>query len=297
MYNILRLGPDFYKLTSRSLDYVYPLTHIFTSPFDPFLVFVNRIIQWLWLLGPSIFLILLVLSLMSIEKTRLKTFTVLVIWTFVPILISAEYAKVLTARYVLIALPTLSIMAAGIFLNVQFKRILTFMLFLFVGHALIIDILFVNKIEGAPLPSTERSGYLEDWTSGYGIKEVASYLQNYQNTHPNEKLVVGTEGHFGTLPDGLQLYMTNYPQITIIGVGIDLDTLPQSLIDSRKFGNKTFLIINSSRLLIKPSARKGLVEIAAFPKANRQPGTRDYNLLGPRDELLLIEVTQEAVKK
>jgi 4-amino-4-deoxy-L-arabinose transferase-like glycosyltransferase len=34
MYNILRLGPNFSTIASRNLDYVWPITHVFQSPFD-----------------------------------------------------------------------------------------------------------------------------------------------------------------------------------------------------------------------------------------------------------------------
>lgn len=80
----------------------------------------------------------------------------------------------------------------------------------------------------ANLPRSERSGYLEEWTAGQGIKEVADFFAGRGHA------VVGTEGFFGTLPDGLQMYLNDRPQITAIGVGINFNILPDSLVNSRK---------------------------------------------------------------
>src|SRR6185369_15160012 len=85
-------------------------------------------------------------------------------------------------------------------------------------------------------------------------------------------IVVGTEGYFGTLPDGLQMYLYDRPEITVVGVGLDISQLPQSLINSQKFRNRTYLVINSDRF--KGDANKlGLKLIAGYPKATRPDGT------------------------
>ena len=45
MYNILRLGTNFHMIASRNLDYVWPLSHILSNPFDPlnpFLIQIGR---------------------------------------------------------------------------------------------------------------------------------------------------------------------------------------------------------------------------------------------------------------
>ena len=54
------------------------------------------------------------------------------------------------------------------------------------------------------LPKEGRIGYFEEWTAGYGFKEIASFLEEKSK---KESVVVGTEGFFGTLPDGLQIYL------------------------------------------------------------------------------------------
>ena len=72
-------------------------------------------------------------------------------------------------------------------------------------------------------------------------------------------------------------------------LGIDIKELPKSLIESRDAGNKTYLVINNSRLLADPEDLN-LELVAVYPKAFRKPGTREYNTLGPRESLYLFEV-------
>ena len=59
----------------------------------------------------------------------------------------------------------------------------------------------------AKLPLSE-SGYLEGWTAGWGVKSVADYLISRSR---NFNVIIGTEGYFGTLPDGLQIYTDSLP--------------------------------------------------------------------------------------
>ena len=85
------------------------------------------------------------------------------------------------------------------------------------------------------------------------------------------------------------MYLSRFPEITVIGVGLDLNQLPSSLIESKKAGNSTFLVINDSRLRVNYEDLD-LKVVAAYPKAFRKVGTKEYNTLGPRETLYLFEV-------
>ena len=106
--------------------------------------------------------------------------------------------------------------------------------------------------------------------------------------NPSKKIVVGTEGYFGTLPDGFQMYTAAYP-ISVIGVGIDLHEIPRNLNESVEFGNSTYLVINSSRLKM-PLDSPEFEIVASFPKAFRPQFVHEYTLHGPRDTLYLIKI-------
>ena len=291
MYNILRLGPNFQMIAIRNKDYVYPISHLLERPFDPLIPFLNKAFEWFWILGPSVFVILIVLGAIISFKNYKKEVILLLIWALAPLIISAEFAKVFTARYIMFLLPYFAILAALVFLQSRFQKIIIFIFVFFIIHALWLNYKISTDIQNAPLPTSERTGYLEEWTAGTGIREVSDYLKSEWRSNPKQKIVVGTEGYFGTLPDGLQMYLANYPEITVIGVGLDIQELPKSLKESKEAGNKTFLVINSTRLKGDPQ-KLGLTLIAAYPKAFRTLGTRDYSLYGPRETLYFFEVTK-----
>ena len=291
MYNILRLGPNFQLLTIRNMDYVYPIQHIFQSPLDPFKGHMGGIVDYFIRLGPWAFVILLIFGMVRGFKKNYMETLVLLAWGIIPILVNAEFAKVLTARYLLFCLPFLAIIAsqAVLFKGLPGKIVYVTGL-VFIILALNQDRLLLTNVQAANLPHGERSGYLEEWTAGYGIQDVGNYLKAEKLKNPNSQFVVGTEGAFGTLPDGLQIYLNKNPDIIVIGLGIGFYKVPESLIDSKQAGNRTFLVINSTRMLIKDPAKSGLELVAAYPKALRRMGTLEYNLYGPQESLLFYEL-------
>lgn len=290
IYNILRLGPNFHLIASRNMDYVYPLSHLFERPFDPLITFIKASFKWIWIMGPLSLLILSLLTIFSNMKKHWKEIIVLIIWFMVPIAIQSEFAKTLTARYILYPLPYLIILSASSFIikNSLVKKLVYIFLGLFVIQSGVYVYKLVGNPEKANLPRVERSGYLEEWTAGQGIKETAEYLINEDEKNPNEQIVVGTEGYFGTLPDGLQMYLNDYPEIIAVGVGLNFSELPNPLYESKKFGNKTFLLVNKSRFNFYHNPEElGLNIVNEYPKALKPDGSRD--------SLLLLEVMDYAL--
>lgn len=302
MYNILRLGPNFHLIGQRNQDYVLPLSHLWTNPKDPFIFHAHRSLEWLWMLGPAVLVILAGAGLVwGLRKYKRETL-VLSAWAIIPILVQAEFAKVITARYILFSLPTLIILAIIIF-NLKHKLtpfILGIVLTIFTIQAGMIDYKIITKPENAPLPQSERSGYLEEWTAGVGIREAAEFFQKEYQKEPDKKIVVGTEGYFGTLPDGLQIYLKNYPKITVIGTGLSFQTVPKSLLESKAFGNKTYLVVNSSRFndkfKINDYTKLGLNLVISYPKPKRaRNDTHEFFFYGEQDYLYLFEVKEDAL--
>lgn len=288
MYNILRLGPNFNMIAIRNGDYVYPLSHLWTSPKDPFLPFFDRSFEFIWALGPSVILILGILGIILNIKKYWRQTLILLAWFLVPIATQSEFAKVFTARYILFSTPYLFVLAASAFLAKKefMKKIATILFIVFIFHAAKINYFLLTDPQRASLPRGERSGYLEEWTAGTGLKEVADFLISEHKVAPDKTIVVGTEGFFGTLPDGLQIYLNSYPKIIVVGVGIPVMQIDNKLIESRRAGNKTYLVANSTRIW-KEAKVQGLQLLAAYPKAIRPDGSQEA--------LLLFEVTRSVL--
>lgn len=302
MYNVLRLGPNFHLLSSRTSDYVYPVGHILERPLDPLMPFVDRSFEYLWALGPAFLVILSAVAV--INKKHWKSVLVVFIWFSFPIFVVSEFSKTMTARYIYYSLPFFMILSSFVFINSLVKRILdeekyktlkTLLVFafaLFISKTIVVSNTLITSIDAANLPRSERSGYLEEWTAGGGIKEASMVIREMYYNNPDQKIVVGTEGYFGTLPDGMQMYLNDIPDITVIGVGVIIEEVPVQLIESVNAGNTTYLVINSSRLKINETdfEKNGLSVVQSWQKPDRPNTEREYAQYGPHDKLYLLEV-------
>ena len=288
LYNILRLGPEFHMIALRNQDYVFPLSHALTNPWDPLQFHVKEIIEWFWVLVPMTSLLAAVVAIILGWKKHWRVFLPLLAWLLAPLAIQAEYAKVFTARYLLFTIPPLFVLAALGITSVKLKTKTFWIVLALVSlPSLYIDYLFLTAPQKAPLPRVERSGYLELWTAGTGIREVAPFIKAEHEKDPNTQIVVGTEGYFGTLPDGLMIYVADIPKVVVTGVGLSISTVSDPLYEAKKAGNKVYLVANTSRMEVAPEDL-GYNVLASFPKAT-QPS-------GKVESLLLLEVTKKSLK-
>jgi len=277
MYNILRLGENFHMIGIRNYDYVYPFGHLLELPFDPFVSHVNRALEWFETMGPAGLLVLTTIgTVVNLPKFKKEIF-ILLLWGVVPVLVQAEFAKVFTSRYIFFSLPPLVVLAASVLKRIKkppyVYGVYTLVVFFFIQIVLFYVPFFYDPTK-ADWP--ERDGYLADWTAGTGIKNAAALVKEKRDANPSKQIVVGTEGYFGTLPDGLQIYLEREPNIVVIGVGLDLKEVPKSLAESADAGNVTYLVANSSRLsFIRPYEEYGLRVVAQYEKAERENGEQD----------------------
>lgn len=286
IFNILRLGPNFHMLALRNMDYVYPLSHILSSPWDPFKPFIDRSREFYLIMGSGSLMLMWIMGYVLNCKSKFKELLILSAWLLGPIIVSSEFSKTMTARYVFFGLPFYVIIASSIFLhkNKYLNKFSILILGIFIFQALNFDFKLITNPYVANLPRSERSGYLEEWTAGQGIGEIALYLKELSLSNPNAQIVVGTEGYFGTLPDGLQIYFDKDARINVIGIGLQLEEVPSQLTAAKKFGNMVYLVVNNERLNMDYN-KANLKLIKEYPKAVRPDGTHQ--------SLMLFEVTNE----
>ncbi len=280
MYNILRLGPEFSQIALRNKDYVFTLAEVIKHPWDPFTSHIkDSAIFYLYFVTP-VGLLLAMWGIIGQKYSHLKQKIVLVGWFLIPILVQSAFAKQFTARYILFTVPfAIILMALAIEQIGQHtkRHILSLAtLGLVIVPSIYLDYSYVVSPNSSPLPRIERSGYLEEWTAGTGIKQISEYLSKI-----NGPIVVGSEGFFGTPFDGLQLYLNNYKNIRVVGVGVWIDSVDSKL-KNALVDNKVFLVVNSDRLHVDPNTL-GLRLIASYPKAIRPDRTQQ--------SLLFFEVT------
>lgn len=262
IYNILRLGPQFNQIAIRNQDYIWPLTEIIKHPLDPFLPHLTDTFDIFSKYFSVPVIILVSLSFVyTLTNKKFNNYLFLIIcWSILPLIATLTIAKVFTARYILFTIPPL-IVAAGYFISNLPTKVS-----LLVPLALIPNIIFIYNFSTNPFSTTiphSESGYTKDWTSGWGIKEASSYLIERSKS---ANVIVGTEGAFGTLPDGLQIYANNISHLTVFGVGLGFTKVPDKLLDARRHGDEVYIIGNKSRLRLDSDQFSGLTLVSSTIK-------------------------------
>lgn len=272
MYAILRLGPAFQMIGARNQDYLFTWQEVLKHPHDPLLWNLGRTLNWLWLLFSPTILLSLIFGFIP-KKTRMLS-VFLLLASLLPLVGQAAIAKVYTSRYALFAvLPLVPIIGLGFHWLITRKGILiklSSIILLIVPF--IISILCVFAPTKASLSFDMRNGYLEEWTAGWGQKEVAQYLIDQEAK--GENVVVFTEGFFGTLPDGIQIYTNGHKNITVVGSNPYVTVIPDGLINTSP-KNKRYFVINKSRNHMQPSIVERLKLIKEYPKPARLDGTQE----------------------
>lgn len=273
IYAILRLGPNFNMIGARNQDYLFSVKEVLDHPLNPLIGNLKSSLNWLWFLfTPPLFI---VAFLSFLNKDKRKVVSVLLI-SLSALLAQAFVAKVYTSRYILFAaVPLIPLVALGF--DEAMKRLkpqVKFLLPVILVWPLMLSWLMVSDPVKANMPFDMRNGYLEEWTAGWGQKEIAAYLIDKSNQ--GQKIIVGTDGFFGTLPDGLQIYTQGYPNITVIGGPPNITSLPDSLTNSLKDkANTVYYVVNASRLHLPVTELARLQLIAEYPKPTRLDGTHE----------------------
>lgn len=280
IYNILRLSPYFYLIGQRTYDFILtPAEFLQNGPFwwllcrgSSFTWGCGRIFEssgWLaayftWPIFAAAFLGLLLLFCKNWRAALLMA-----AWSVGPLLVENAIAKGFTARYIIFATFPFLVTAAYITdLAITKLRKINYLapvgLLILLIPAIIFDWYLLTNPSQAAIPAKEREGYLEEWSAGQGIVEIAQFLRG--KAKDNQPILVGTEGTFGTLPDGLQIYTRDIPNLTVVGMGqnADIYNIPQDLIDFANRGNLAYLVVNKTRL--HPTSDRHLKLIAAYPK-------------------------------
>lgn len=277
MYNILRLGPEFHMIALRNRDYVFPLMEVLSHPLDPLISHLRDSFDFYIRFATPAGLVLALIGLFTGGRHYLRPRLVLAFWWLVPILAQSFVAKGFTARYLLFTVPfSVILMSYGLLsLGDRTKKHLLTQagLAIMVVFCLGFDLLIIYNNWSAPLPRIERSGYLEEWTSGYGLREASERIRSAAANGP---VVVGSEGYFGTPFSALEMYLNDVPSVRVVGLGRVIGA-PDPKLTSAQADNQVFVVANSTRISGDPQ-ELGYEIISSHPKAVRPDGSREYLL-------------------
>jgi len=284
MLLLLRVSPAFGQLFSRSQDFTYSLSEIMvegkwtqTLPsFPTYFAYFGQYLTW-----P---VVVLSLAGLFMDTTRRKV-AILLLFAVAFCLPITLLGKVVYPRYLLpgaifftlASVLTLQAMHDQIFVLKKAKSMLYQVMIALLFAAILGNIFtasasftaaFTFAPNATPFVSADRQQYLEEWSSGHGISEVAAMIKEAAKTR---KIAVATEGRFGTLPDGLLLFFhrTNTENIYIEGTGqYPVKTLPEFFVQRAKLANQSWLIVNSHRMELPLDESKLIRE---FCRPNNAP--------------------------
>ncbi len=279
LYSVLRLSPLFGVIAQKNAIFVYPFAEWLKHPTNFFIGNIRGMFDWLinyltWPVWIAALLPLVTFWRQPREKLLLLS------WWLAPFIALALFARVLYPRFILFMAMPLLILAAVVADGILKKHGRTIFGFFVIGIMTIpsiwTDYLLITNPVYAPIVQADRGQYLNDWPSGWGVREVKDFLLKEST---QGKLVVYTDGTFGLLPYGLEMYLVDLPNIEIHGIWpIAANPSPDVLSSAGKY--PTYLVLNQLE-----EAPKGwnLTLLATYDKGLRKDRSlRLYKVALPR---------------
>lgn len=267
----LRISPSFGALFTRSGDFSFSLGELLAGQMGH--IVSNWMTVWRWM---EAYLTLPGLGVLLIGvwwwgRNTFKTSSVVgpvtlfvfgCMFLFPYILVG----KVITARYLLpvvvFLIPSMALIIDRVFTN---KRIVAWLIMSIIALASARFTYYLMTDPGrAPFPREEQVHYLTEWSAGYGIPEVRDFIRAKAR---DRRVIVATEGTFGTLPDGLLMYFDRsslIANVEIYGIGVPITSLPPELLEKARI-DETYVVVNSHRLLLDPLP-SSLELVAEYPR-------------------------------
>lgn len=243
MYSVLRLSPLFHMIGQKDSVFVYPFREWIAHPTEFFVGNIRGLFDWLihYLTWP-VWIAALFPALAFWRKTREKI--LLYGWWLAPFTALALFGRVLYPRFILFMTMPLLVLAAlsidHIIARWRKNVIGVVLLAILVLPSVWADYLLLTNPTYAPIPQADRGQYINDWPAGWGVKEVSEFVLRESQ---QGKVVVYTEGTFGLLPYGLEIWLVDKPNIEIRGLWPLAQTVPDEVLESAS-RSPTYLVAN-----------------------------------------------------
>lgn len=263
IYNIQRLSPWMHMISAKNGDFVVsPLQMLMQNPYRIWQNFADSQL-WVW----SYLTIPLYLSAIAggllLLKHDWRKFMITSAWFWGPLMATVMSAMLFRPRYIAFATPFVLLYAAYGLSLITKKYLIPVLITLS-----ILPLSFYYSAYNNPLtlklPKADWD-YQSGWAAGNGVKEISEWLINHANS-TSAPIEVFTEGTFGLLPHGLELYTYGRAEnLRITGI-YPLDSVPPSQVKTSVNTNpETYFILNNTQVKTNPP---GLKVILSFPKAD-----------------------------
>ncbi|OGJ16022.1 MAG: hypothetical protein A2632_01605 [Candidatus Pacebacteria bacterium RIFCSPHIGHO2_01_FULL_46_16] len=270
---LLKTQPVFSQLFSRGSDFLFPWQEVFLAGKwqDTIRSFPTYGWYFLQYLTPAV-VSLAVVGLLMFRQRRKVIVLLLAAASF--ILPIALLGKVVYPRYFMPAIIPLTIIASivleELFLRSRDTKKTLGKRTLF---AVIAGLVLANTVTAStrfmfpslvaadttPFVSADITQYLTEWSSGHGVSEAVALIQDRAQFGT---IAVATEGFFGTLPDGILLYLhrRDVSNIMVQGIGQPVLGIPDDFMAQAATYETVWLVANSHRIIMSTSDLKLIAE-------------------------------------
>lgn len=217
VYALLRLAPLYHMIGLKDTVFIYSFGEWLSHPFKFVQGNLRGLFDWVihYLTWPVFAASLLSLF---VSRGKKKEILLLLVYWFAPFFALAMLGRVLYPRFVLFMSMPLLILAgvSAHWLLTQKWRFLGIVFFILgLMPGIYINYYILTNPLYAPIPFSDRSQLIDDWPSGWGVKEVNAYV-----TKQSEKgeVAIYTEGTFGLFPYAIEMYQVDNPKVTVKGI-------------------------------------------------------------------------------
>ncbi len=262
MFAALKVVPSFPQLFGRGSDFLFPLGELLAGRWKETIlglpVYAGYFFSYM---TPTLILLLLFGLFGKKNKTLVHIFFWSGLLYFLPVGIMG---KVVYARYLFPAVLPFTLaavfaiedlfvwsktVAKKVTLHLVSVGFLVLLLSNTVAYSGIFMISSITDHTKIPFVSSDVVQYLAEWSSGHGLYETAQFLKEEAK---DTTIAVATEGYFGSLPDGLNLYFhrRDVSNISIDGVGYPVGGIPEKFAKNARNFERKWLVVNSHRMNI-----------------------------------------------
>lgn len=264
IYSVLRLSPFFHIIAQKDKTFILSFSEWFKNPFLNFSGNLNGLFDWTfsYLSYPWV---LFILASLVIKREFLKEKLLILCWFLFPVFGLAFLGKVIYPRFIFFMVVPLFLLVAytfSILLSKRNKLLTLFSFLLLLFPALIIDYDLLTDPTKAKITASDANQYYRDWPSGRGIPESVAYFNKISK---RKKIAVYTEGNFGLLPAGLEIFLGNNTNISITGLWPVPEKYPPEMVSSIK-KMPTFMVFFQN----PPPASWKLIEVLKIYKGNNR---------------------------
>ena len=259
--NIQRLSPWMYMITRKNGDFVIsPFTMLMEHPYR---IWQNFIDTQRWFIA---YLTLPVYGLAVYGMWKmfrnLPKFLLVSAWVWVPMMALVTTALLYRPRYLVFIVPFVLLYAVESF-PVKTKHRLMLLAVLAIWPLRFMYQSYFTPLT-MPLIQADKD-YVSGWAAGNGVKEISDWLVKHAREVGTD-LDVYTEGTFGLLPHGVELYTSQRTKkLRITGIYPVNEVPPLAVRQNAEANPETYFIINNTQVKSLPP---NCVEILSFKKAD-----------------------------